>query len=84
MEIKDSHPSDHIAIKIDFVKPMAGTADTDFTFKPDGSGTAVSWTMSGEDGFIGKAMRFFMNIDKMIGDDFDKGLGQLKNVAEAK
>ena len=84
MEIKDSHPSDNIAIKIDFVKPVAGTADTDFTFKPDGSGTAVSWTMSGEDGFIGKAMRFFMNIDKMIGDDFDKGLAQLKSVAEAK
>ncbi len=84
MEIKDSRPSDRIAIKLDFVRPMQGTADTVFTFEPKGTTTDVTWTMSGQDGFVGKAARFFMNIDKMVGGDFEKGLAQLKTVAEAK
>jgi len=84
MEIKDSHPSDRILIKLDFVKPMAGAADTEFVFKPEGTGTAVTWSMSGEDGFVGKVARLFINIDKMVGGDFERGLAQLKTVTEAK
>jgi uncharacterized protein YndB with AHSA1/START domain len=83
MEIKDSKPGDHVRIKLDFVKPMEGTSDTEFTFKPTGGGTEVTWTMTGEDGFIGKAARLVMNIDKMVGSDFERGLVKLKAVAEA-
>ncbi len=71
-------------IKLDFIRPMQGTSDTQFTFKPSGSGTDVVWTMTGEDGFVGKAARFFMDIDKMVGGDFERGLAKLKTVAEAK
>jgi uncharacterized protein YndB with AHSA1/START domain len=84
MEIKDTKPNERVLIKLDFVKPMQGTADTEFTLKPAGNGTEVTWTMRGEDGFVGKAARFFMDIDKMVGGDFERGLAQLKAVAEAK
>jgi uncharacterized protein YndB with AHSA1/START domain len=84
MEIQDSKPGDHVLIKLDFVKPMQGTSDTEFTFKPVSGGTEVTWTMTGEDGFVGKAARYFMNIDKMVGGDFERGLGNLKTVAEGK
>jgi len=84
MEIKDALPGERVLIKLDFVKPMQGTSDTEFTFKPTGGGTIVTWTMTGEDGFVGKAARFFMNIDKLVGGDFERGLVKLKAVAEAK
>lgn len=83
MTITDSHPSDLIKIKLEFIKPFAATNATDFTFKPQGDQTAVTWTMSGDNNFIGKAFSLFMNMDKMIGGDFEKGLAQMKAVAEA-
>jgi hypothetical protein len=83
MTITDSHATDLIKIKLEFIKPFAATNATDFTFKPQGNQTAVTWTMSGDNNFIGKAFGLFMNMDKMIGTDFEKGLAQMKAVAEA-
>lgn len=83
MTITDSHPNDLIKIKLEFIKPFAATNATDFTFKPQGDQTGVTWTMSGDNTFIGKAFALFMNMDKMVGGDFEKGLAQMKSVAEA-
>ena len=83
MTIKESHASDLIKIKLDFLKPFAATSDTVFTFTPEGNQTKVTWTMDGEKNFIAKAFHLFMNIDKMVGGDFEKGLAQMKTVAES-
>lgn len=83
MTITGSKPSESIQLKLEFFKPMAGVSDTEFTFKPQGNQTEVTWTMSGKNNFIGKAMCLFMNMDKMIGPDFEKGLVSLKALAEA-
>lgn len=83
MTVVDSQPPSQIKITLAFVKPFASTADTVFEFAPAGSGTAVTWTMSGENDFISKGFCLFMGgMDKMIGPDFEKGLAQLKSVAE--
>jgi len=82
MTITDSKPADLIKIKLDFIKPFAATNATVFSFKPQGNQTAVTWTMDGDNNFIGKAFCLFMNMDKMVGADFEKGLGQMKAVAE--
>ena len=82
MTVTESRPSDLIRIKLDFVKPMEGTSDVEFTFKPQGNDTAVTWTMSGRNNFIGKAICLFMNQDKMLGAYFEKGLASLKSVVE--
>jgi len=82
MTITESRPSDLIKIKLDFIKPFAATNATDFVFTPAGNATNVKWTMSGDNNFIGKAFSLFMNMDKMIGSDFEKGLAQMKTVAE--
>ena len=84
MTIAESHPNDLVRIKLEFIKPFASTADTEFTFKPEGNQTGVTWTMSGKKNFMSKAFGLFVNMDKMIGRDFEKGLAQLKAVAEAK
>ena len=81
--ITDSRPSDLIKIKLEFVKPFTATNATDFIFTPQGNQTNVKWTMSGENNFVAKAFSMFMNMDKMVGTDFEKGLGQLKTVSEA-
>jgi len=84
MTITNSHPSDLIKIKLEFIKPWAATNATDFMFKPQGNQTAVTWTMDGDNNFMGKAFGLFMNMDKMVGDDFQKGLAQMKSVSEAR
>jgi uncharacterized protein YndB with AHSA1/START domain len=83
MTIAESHPSDLVRIKLEFLKPFAATNTTEFTFKPEGGQTLVTWTMTGTNNFPAKAFGLFMNMDKMVGGDFEKGLAQLKAVAEA-
>ena len=82
MTITESRPSDLIRIKLEFLKPFASTADTEFTFKPEGNQTAVTWSMAGKNNFMAKAMCLFMNMDKMVGGDFEKGLAQMKSLVE--
>jgi hypothetical protein len=82
MTIVESHPTDLIKIKLEFIKPWSAIDAANFAFKPQGNQTAVTWSLDGDNNFIGKAFGLFMNMDKMIGGDFEKGLAQMKSVAE--
>jgi hypothetical protein len=83
MTIVESRPSDLIQVKLEFVKPFAGTSVAEFSFKPDGERTLVTWSMTGDKNFIAKAIHLVMSMDRMIGDQFEKGLAAMKTVAEA-
>jgi hypothetical protein len=83
MTITESRPSDLIKIKLDFTKPFEATNTTEFTFKPEGNQTMVTWSMFGTNNFIAKAFCLFNSMDKMIGGQFEKGLAQMKSVAES-
>jgi hypothetical protein len=83
MTIVDSVPSTLIKIKLEFIKPFAATNATDFSFATQGNQTNVKWTLDGSNNFIGKAASLFVNMDKMVGDDYEKGLLQMKLVAES-
>ena len=83
MTLTESRPSDLIRIKLEFMKPFAATNTTEFSFKPDSNQTVVTWSMFGENNFMAKAFGLLMNMDKMVGGDFEKGLAQLKSVMEA-
>jgi hypothetical protein len=84
MTISESQPDALIRIKMDFFKPFAGTSMAEFMFKPQDQQTLVTWSMSGKNNFIAKAMGLFMNMEKMIGDQFEKGLVDLKSIVENK
>ena len=84
MTLLESKLNELVRIKLQFLKPFADTCDTAFTFKPDGDQTTVTWTMSGERNFLAKAICLFMNMDKLVGGDFEKGLAKLKANSEAK
>ena len=55
-----------------------------FVFKPKGNETEITWNMFGKNNFMSKAFGLFVNCDKMIGKDFEKGLASLKALTEAK
>jgi len=82
MTITESRPNELIRFDLEFIKPMAGTSTSEFTFKPEGNRTTVTWSMSGRNNFIAKAMCLFMNMDKMVGGEFEKGLAQMKSITE--
>jgi hypothetical protein len=83
MMITESRPSDLVRIKLEFLKPFAAINTAEFTFKPEGNRTAVTWSMFGTNNFIAKAFCLFMNMDKMVGGQFEKGLASMKSVTEA-
>lgn len=83
MTIVESKPNDLIKLKLEFHSPMESTADAQFDFKPQDGKTEVTWTMSGQNNFLGKAMCLVMNMDKMIGGEFEKGLANLNAAVKA-
>lgn len=83
MTIVESRPAELVRFRLDFVKPMEGTSEAAFTFRPEAAGTAVTWSMSGKNNFVGKAISLFMDCEKMVGPQFEQGLGNLKALSEA-
>ena len=83
MTVVESRPGELVRIQLEFFKPMAGTSTAEFTFTPEGDRTVVTWVMTGTNNFLAKAMCLVVNMDRMIGGQFEKGLADMKVVAEA-
>jgi Polyketide cyclase / dehydrase and lipid transport len=84
MTIVESEPNDHVRIKLDFIKPFDGTCDVLMKIEPAGDQTKLTWNMAGKNNFIAKAISLFMDCDKMVGAEFEKGLANMKAIVEAK
>lgn len=82
MEITGQELPFKVTIKLDFTEPLPSSNVTEFALVPKGDLTTVNWTMTGPMLFVTKIMSVFTSMDKMIGRDFEKGLAQLKAVAE--
>jgi hypothetical protein len=82
MEILEASVPSKIKIKLDFFKPFEGHNTAEFTMLPQGDVTNLTWTMVGPAVFMSKLMRVFINLDRMIGRDFEAGLANLKKLAE--
>lgn len=83
MTIVESKPHEQIDIRLDFVRPMAGTSNAQFSFEPEGESTKVTWAMTGENNFIGRAMCMIMDMDEMVGSKFEEGLASMKKAVES-
>lgn len=84
MTIEESVPGQKVGMKLEFVKPMESTATCVLTLAGTPTGSFVTWSMHGNHNFMGKAFGIFMDMDNMLGTDIEKGLTQLKTVAEGK
>ena len=84
MTMVESRPHELIRIEMEFLKPLAGTSTAEFTFRPDGERTTVTWSMAGRKSFVAKAIHMVMNMDRMIGGMFEKGLAAMADASRAK
>jgi hypothetical protein len=84
MTITESRPGELVRIRLEFFQPFAATNTAEFRFKPSGDATAVTWTMSGQNNFLSKAICLFVDMDKMVGGMFEQGLTQMKTVVERR
>jgi hypothetical protein len=82
MTILHSKPNELVSIQLEFIKPFAATHRTTFTLSPSGAGTEVHWIMEGENGFSSKAFSLFVNMDQLVGKDFEQGLANLNTAAQ--
>ncbi|MCU1567779.1 MAG: hypothetical protein JWQ56_2716 [Pseudarthrobacter sp.] len=84
MEIVESEPSREIKVRLQFTKPFKALNPTTFTFTPVPGGTEVSWMMTGENKGAAKLFALFMNMDKLVGSDFERGLRSLSEAVAAQ
>lgn len=85
MTITEARPNRRLAMRLEFMRPFAATNAAQFDFAPSAQGTTVTWEMTGTYNFVTKAIGLFMNMDKMVGTEFEKGLATLDSVtAKAK
>lgn len=82
MEITEATPSSRVVIKLDFLAPFEAHNTAEFVLVPQGDATTVTWAMFGPNLFIGKVMSLFASMDSLVGKDFERGLANLKAVAE--
>jgi hypothetical protein len=82
MTIVEAVPGSKVGIKLEFLRPWESTNETSFLVVPDGAGSRLTWLMKGNHGFVGRAMSIVMDMDKMLGPDFEKGLASLKTDVE--
>ena len=82
MEIAESVAPSKVAIKLDFVKPFEAHNIVEFTLEPKGDSTHVTWAMQGPMPYISKLITVFVNMDSMVGKDFEAGLANLKTNTE--
>lgn len=82
IEITDAVAPKSVDMRLLMKKPMKADNSVSFTIAPNGSGSIVTWSMSGRQPFIGKLVTLFINCDSMVGSQFEKGLAKLKLIAE--
>jgi uncharacterized protein YndB with AHSA1/START domain len=84
MTITDSQPDERIVFRLEFLRPFKATNRAEFTFVPSGAGTYVTWRMEGRNTAMGRVLGLFLNMDKMVGGQFDQGLQTLRRLCEQR
>jgi len=82
MEIVEAAAPSRVALKLDFIAPFEAHNDVVFRLQPQGRTTNVVWSMTGPTPFLGKIIHVFMDMDRMVGGDFETGLAAMKATAE--
>lgn len=77
-----SRPAELVALRLEFLKPFQATNAAEFTFRAENGGTVVTWSMTGKNNFFFKIFGLFVDCEKMVGKDFEKGLASMKALAE--
>lgn len=83
MEIVETVPPSSVVIKLDFTRPFEAHNTVEFTMAPASDATNVTWAMQGPQPYLAKLIGLFIDMDRMVGGDFEAGLASLKSAAES-
>jgi uncharacterized protein YndB with AHSA1/START domain len=82
MTMTESVPPSTVRLDLDFTAPFEAHNQVEFRIESKGETSEVTWSMRGPTPFLGKIIHVFVNMDKMVGGDFESGLAKLKAAAE--
>lgn len=82
--ITESVQNQRVGFKLEYTKPMTMSQEGAYELKSNGDQTTMVWSVWGKNNFLGRMMSLFVNMDKMVGGTFEKGLSKLKSVVESK
>lgn len=82
ISITETTAPNKVVLDLHMIKPFEARNVVVFTIEAAGDSTRVTWGMDGKNNLISKVMGLFMNMDNMIGRDFEVGLAKMKTVAE--
>jgi hypothetical protein len=83
MAVTAAVPHSSVEVRLEFIKPFPGVNQVHLVLAPGEGGTRLTWTMVGTKTFVSKAFHLVMNMDKLIGPDFEKGLASIQTLAQA-
>jgi uncharacterized protein YndB with AHSA1/START domain len=83
LTITGIRPNEEVELRLEFLEPMKATNRALYTLTPADDGTRIAWRMEGTNNFVGKAASLVMNMDETVGGQFERGLADLKALAEA-
>jgi effector-binding domain-containing protein len=73
-----------VETQLSILKPWKTEANIALLLEPEGDRTKATWSFTTNSLFPWNAMMIFMNIDDMLGKDFEYGLNKLKQLVETK
>lgn len=81
--VVESVPNQVVKTELTYTKPMVMSQLSTISLLPSGEGTVVRWEVTGKNKFVGRLFCVFMNMDKVVGGQFEQGLSKLKAITEA-
>lgn len=83
LEIVDALPASEVRMRLDMTKPMQARNVVEFTLRPDGNATRVTWAIQGPMPYVSRLVSLFCDMDAMIGKEFERGLANLRTIVES-
>lgn len=82
MEIVEAVPHARVRFRLDFESPFKATNEAVFLLREVAGGTEVTWTMTGRANLLSKVLDMLLDMDCMVGRDFEAGLAAMKGICE--
>jgi hypothetical protein len=84
IQITEAKVPGKLGMDLTMIRPFPTANHVEFFLTPLEEGTRTAWVMTGPQPFMSKVMSVFLNMDKLVGGEFDKGLAQLKAAVEGE
>jgi len=81
--VMESNLNQSVKTQLTYTKPIAMSQVAEVTLTPTQGGTKVTWSVECHNSFFFRLMGVLLNVDKMVGGEFEKGLNKLKLIAES-